>query len=43
MSELKKGTIVHITDGSTAKIENELGRGGQGIVYIVDHQGEKKA
>lgn len=43
MSELKKGTIVHLTNGDTAKVEKELGRGGQGIVYLVDYNGEKKA
>ena len=35
MSELKKGMTVHLTDGGTAVVEKELGRGGQGIVYAV--------
>lgn len=43
MSELKKGTIVHLTNKKTAIVERELGRGGQGIVYLVDYLGTKKA
>lgn len=43
MSELKKGDKVSLTTGGYAKIEKELGRGGQGIVYLVDLNGEKKA
>ena len=35
MLELKKGMTVHLTDGGTAVVEKELGRGGQGIVYAV--------
>lgn len=43
MSELRKGDIVHLTNGETATVEKELGRGGQGIVYLVEYHGEKKA
>lgn len=43
MAELQKGAIVHFTNGDTATVERELGRGGQGIVYAVDYRGEKKA
>ena len=34
--ELKKGDFVNLTNGSQAKIIEELGRGGQGIVYKVE-------
>lgn len=43
MSELKKGDVVHLTNGESATIEQELGRGGQGIVYKVDYNGTKMA
>ena len=36
MQELKKGDLVNLTNGSQAKIIEELGRGGQGIVYKVE-------
>ena len=36
MQELKKGDLVNLTNGSQAKIIEELGRGGQGIVYRVE-------
>ena len=43
MTELKKGEKVILTTGGLATIDKELGRGGQGIVYQVDLNGEKKA
>ncbi len=43
MSELKPGAVVHLTNGQTATVEKELGRGGQGIVYTVDLNGKKMA
>ena len=41
--ELKIGQKVNLTIGSQATIVKELGRGGQGIVYLVDINGEKMA
>lgn len=41
--ELEKGKIVHLTNGETAKVVKELGRGGQGIVYLVEYKGQKMA
>ncbi len=35
MKEFKKGDKISLLGGSSAVIENELGRGGQGIVYFV--------
>lgn len=43
MTELSKNSIVSLVGGSSAAIIKELGRGGQGIVYLVDVGGEKKA
>lgn len=43
MAELKKGDKVSLTSGGYVTIDKELGRGGQGIVYLVDLNGEKKA
>lgn len=43
MTELKKGDKINLTSGGYVTIEKELGRGGQGIVYLVDLNGEKKA
>lgn len=43
MAELKKGDKVNLTSGGYVTIDKELGRGGQGIVYLVDLNGEKKA
>lgn len=43
MSELSKNSTVTLVGGGTATIEKELGRGGQGIVYLVSVEGEKKA
>lgn len=43
MTELNKNSTISLVGGGTATIEKELGRGGQGIVYLVDVCGEKKA
>ena len=42
--ELKKGQTVHLTSGNlTCRVIEELGRGGQGIVYKVDLGGRQMA
>lgn len=41
--DLKAGQKINLTSGGTVTIVKELGRGGQGIVYLVDLNGEKKA
>lgn len=43
MQELKKGDLVNLTNGSQVKIVKELGRGGQGIVYLVELAGKQMA
>lgn len=43
MAELSIGTRVSLTDGGFVTIKKELGRGGQGIVYLVDLQGKEMA
>ena len=43
MADLAKGTRISLTDGGCVTIIKELGRGGQGIVYLVDLNGEQKA
>lgn len=43
MIEFKKGDTITLTNGAVAKIINELGRGGQGIVYLVDVGGQHMA
>lgn len=43
MAELKQGQKVNLTIGSQATVIKELGRGGQGIVYLVDLGGQKMA
>ena len=43
MSRLKKGNIVKSIVGEDIKILEELGEGGQGIVYKVDYNGKKCA
>lgn len=43
MHELKAGDKVNLTNGTQAKIIKELGRGGQGIVYLVDLAGKQMA
>ena len=43
MTELKPNDLVSLTNGSKAKVIKELGRGGQGIVYLVELAGQKMA
>ena len=43
MAELNAGSLVTLVGGGRATIIKELGRGGQGIVYLVEVKGEKKA
>lgn len=43
MIELNSGSKVNLTIGGQATIIKELGRGGQGIVYLVDLCGQKMA
>ena len=43
MAELSKNTVVSLVGGGSATIIKELGRGGQGIVYLVETGGEQKA
>ncbi len=43
MVELQKNQSIRLSGGATAIIDKELGRGGQGIVYLVNVAGEKKA
>lgn len=43
MIELKNGESVGLTNGSRAKIVKELGRGGQGIVYLAQINGHDMA
>ena len=39
MDELQEGTVIKLTNGRTCTVDKELGRGGQGIVYLVDYCG----
>lgn len=39
MDELQKGTVIKLANGRTCIVDKELGRGGQGIVYLVDYCG----
>ena len=43
MTELSKNSTIALVGGETATIVKELGRGGQGIVYLVEVCGKKKA
>lgn len=43
MAELKTGTLIDLTTGGQVKVIKELGRGGQGIVYLCEFQGNKYA
>ena len=43
MAELKQGDIIGLTNGGFVSVIKELGRGGQGIVYLVDLNGEQLA
>ena len=43
MKELSKGSVIRLKNGRTCKVKKELGRGGQGIVYLVDYGGKDHA
>jgi serine/threonine protein kinase len=43
MSELKQGTMIKLTNGGQVKVQKELGRGGQGIVYHCEFNGQQFA
>lgn len=43
MSELKPGSLISLTIGEQARVIKILGRGGQGIVYLVDVRGHQMA
>lgn len=43
MKELNKGEKITLLNGGFVTIKKELGRGGQGIVYLVDFNGQPKA
>ena len=43
MAELSIGTQVKLRNGTSCKVKKELGRGGQGIVYLVDYNGKDYA
>ena len=43
MTALSKSTVVRLKNGRTCKVKKELGRGGQGIVYLVDYGGKDHA
>lgn len=43
MAELNAGTLVDLTSGGQIKVVKELGRGGQGIVYLAEYQGHQYA
>ena len=43
MVELKNNDSVTLTNGAVAKVIKELGRGGQGIVYLVEVGGQQMA
>lgn len=43
MKDLIPGTNIRLTDGTSIVIKKELGRGGQGVVYLVDHNGKDMA
>jgi len=43
MSELKPGTSVDLASGGQVKVIKELGRGGQGVVYLAEFQGHQYA
>jgi serine/threonine protein kinase len=43
MKELKEGTTVKLSNGGQVKVLKELGRGGQGIVYLCEFNGQQYA
>lgn len=38
MEELSPNTIIELTNGKQCRVIEELGRGGQGIVYKVEYE-----
>ena len=43
MAELKSGSFIEFANGDKTKILKEIGRGGQGIVYLSEFQGRQYA
>jgi serine/threonine protein kinase len=43
MAELAPGTFIDLNNGKRIKVIKELGRGGQGIVYLSEYQGHNYA
>lgn len=43
MADLKIGSKVKLHNGATCQVKKELGRGGQGVVYLVDYAGKDYA
>lgn len=43
MSELKINSTIELTNGKTCQVIRELGRGGQGIVYLVNYDNDEYA
>lgn len=43
MAELSQNTTIELTNGKTCQVVKELGRGGQGIVYLVNYDGGQYA
>lgn len=43
MAELSQNTIIELTNGKSCRVVKELGRGGQGIVYLVDYDDDQYA
>ena len=43
MAELSENTTIELTNGKTCQVVKELGRGGQGIVYLVTYDGGQYA
>ena len=39
MKDLIAGTRIELTNGDSITVKKELGRGGQGVVYLVDYKG----
>lgn len=43
MAELKPNDIINLVGGGNVRVKKELGRGGQGIVYLIDMNGKDMA
>lgn len=43
MAELTTGSVIRLKNGKSCRVKKELGRGGQGIVYLIDYQGKDYA